>query len=233
MDAYGLSIQKNLKSVPGIDMDLSMGYGCSDSTIIFSGKDDVRTWLIHEGMSKKITFKDINGSKLKRSKVLYLTSDLIDNDNRKRVVKFLTRVAKESGTKIVLDINSVKNILREKEFMIQVMSQSDVIISSLDEAYLLFGENNPERILNILGNFADTIALKSSSGYYVKDKEKMFSISKTETGFHSGENFAAGLMYGYIEGFPIDKAAIIGSYLSSKEKIDENILDEIHNILIR
>jgi sugar/nucleoside kinase (ribokinase family) len=219
LDSFGIDIASQLKSV-NLDLDLKMGYGCTDSKIFFKTPDNTVTRNYHLGMSKNMTFNEIDSVKVKNARNLFITGNLLDNSGRIRIAKFVTRIAKESDTNIIFDINNVRNIVNDRNTILEIMKTADVNIISLDEAYMLFETNNPEHILTKLSEFAPINVLKQKDKYFVGEHGRQYCVTKMDGGSRfADEFFAAGFVFGYNQKYGIDKATIIGSYMASKKEI--------------
>ncbi len=230
MDEFGMITQKEL-SKARIKMDFNTGFGSTDSCLsIRTGKTTSR--LRHKGISSNISFKEVDVISLKKSDAVFLDGNLLSSRNRIRVARFITRIAKESGCKIIFDTYNVENITNNKESFIELMKESDVIISSYDEAFLLLDLSDRNKILKKMSEFGRTIILKERKQYTIVHDGKIFSVERLAWNKqYSNQYFAAGFIFGFLGGYDIQKTGIIASYLSGKEFIDDSILDELHKIL--
>lgn len=230
LDSSGVDIQAVLSNSM-VDLDFKVGYGCTDTKVIFKTPDNKTTKNHHHGVSRNITYQEVDSVKLKESRNLLITGDLFDYPNRIRLAKFLTRIAKESETKIIFDLKNVNNIMKAKNAFKNFVDSADVVIASLDEAYFLYGTNQPEVLMHKMTQNGQIAVLKMKDNYIVQNKKQVFNVSRLEnTSRFFDEFFAAGFIFGYNQEYSVDKAAIIASYLASKNEIDENILDELHKI---
>lgn len=231
LDSFGIDVASQLENV-NLDLDLKMGYGCTDSKIFFKTPDNIMTRHYHRGMSKNMNFNEIDSVKIKHARNLFITGNLIDNIGRIRIAKFVTRIAKESDTKIIFDVNNVKNIVNNRKSIIEFMKMTDVNIISLDEAYMLFETNKPQEILAKLSEFAPINVLKQKDKYFVVDSGNQYSVTRNPGQSRFADQFfAAGFLFGYNQEYGIDKAVIIGSYMASKQEIGNSILEELHEIM--
>ncbi len=230
MDEFGLISQKELKNTR-IDFDFKTGFGCTDSCLTFIFPSNYKSKHTHEGVSKNITYKDIDVIKLKQSKELLIDANLLDTKNRMRVAQFLTRIANESDCRIIFELNNIDNILKNKDIAKEIIDRSDVVISSFENAYLYLNENNIESIMQNLGKPTSIKILKTKKEFLASQNNKTISISKvTNKSRYSNEYFTAGFIFGFSHNYDLEKSCILGSYLSGKEFVDDNILDDLHRV---
>ncbi|MFW6231145.1 MAG: PfkB family carbohydrate kinase [Nanoarchaeota archaeon] len=227
MDEFGMAVQKELSKLR-VETDFKLGFGCTDSrmVLIASGLMNRHT---HKGISKNITFREIDSVKLKQAKNLLFYGDLLDTTNRIRLARFITRIAYESDTKIVFDLHSPTAMTSQKKEVLQIMERSSVVISSLDEAYFLFDKNDRLELLKELGSHAPVAILKTKENYLVNDHGKFLQVARMpmHSKYHD-EYFAAGFIFGHTQDYGAERSAIIGSFLAGKPFIDDRILDELH-----
>lgn len=230
MDEFGLITQKELMNTR-INFDFKTGFGCTDSCMTFLLPDLSSTRHKHEGISKKLSYKDIDVIKLKQSKNLFLDANLLDSVSRMRVARFISRIAKESESNIIFELNNINNLTKNIELAKELILKSDVVISSFESAYLLFNESDKQKLMRKMGEEKTVRILKTRDEYLISHNNKEFSVSKVKPkSRYSNEFFTAGFIFGFNQGYGIEKSCIIGSYLSSKEKIDDEILDDLHRV---
>ncbi|MFW5852636.1 MAG: PfkB family carbohydrate kinase [Nanoarchaeota archaeon] len=230
MDEFGLRVQKELAQTK-VGLDLSTGFGCTDSALTFITPDYNQTRKRHVGISTNISYKDVNVIKIKQSNNMLLDGNLLNSRNRIRIAKYASRIAKESDSKIIFDINNTDNVIKNKTAFLEIIELADVIICSLENAFLLLEEGNVDKIVKKLGEDRDAIIIKRKKDYLLNSKDGLTTISKMPSqSKHFEEYFTAGFTFGYNQGYSKDKACIIGSYLSGNDFIDENILDELNEI---
>ena len=230
MDALGVIINKELKKTR-MSIDFDIGHGSTDSRFTLHSLDNTMTRYVHQGMNKSITYKDLDSVKIKQSHILFVDSSLLTTQNRIRISKFIMRIAKESDCKIVFDLHNSAVIEDNKETITECIKNSDVVISSLDSGYFLYGDTKAYNLLGKLGSNNQTAIVKDRDGFKIKDKDRFFSVSKLKNKsqyFH--EYFAAGILFGLRQSYNMQQSGVIGSYLASKDKITDSILDELHQV---
>ena len=230
MDEFGLISQKELKNTR-IDFDFKTGFGCTDSCLTFVFPSKSTSKHKHEGISKNISYKDIDVIKLKQSKELLIDANLLDTRNRMRVAQFLTRIASESDCRIIFELNNIDNVLKNKEFAKEIIDKSDVIISSFENAFLYLEENNTDKIMQKLAKPSSVKILKTKKEFLANQNNKTIAISRlADKSKYKNEYFTAGFIFGFNHDYDLEKSCILGSYLSGKEFIDDSILDDLHRV---
>jgi sugar/nucleoside kinase (ribokinase family) len=230
MDEFGLVVQKELNKLR-TEFDFKVGFGCTDSRLTFKTPDTEKTRHHHVGISKNISYKDINSVKIKQAKNLLIESQLLDNSPRLRLAQFITRIASESECNVVFDLNDVHSIIDNKENVLQLLTTANTVIAPLDLAYLLFEENDIQKLLAKMKQTASVAVLKTGKEYIVSNETETYSIGKMkELSPYHDEYFTAGFLFGQNQEYGLEKSAILGSYLASKQMIDDSILDELHKV---
>ena len=230
LDEFGFAIQKELEKTR-IDLNLKSGMGCSSCKIIFENNKEIYSKKKHEGISKHMSYEDINIIKLKESKTIILTSEMFSTDKKTQITKFVTRISKENNVKIVFLINNINYIIKS-QIAKKIISESDILISPFENAYLLYNESNKIKLLNLMGKTSAIKILITAKEFLVSKGNTNLSISKTnKKSKYEHQFFCAGFLFGFLEDYGLEKSAIIGSYLAGKEKIDDSILDELHQLM--
>lgn len=146
-----------------------------------------------------------------KCKILYLAS--LEN------IAFLSRLseaARKSRLKVALNPGAlIANQGLDKAY--PVIMNTDIYISSMNEAHRLFGTENLEELRNkILSIGPSTIAITlGSKGCFVADKSSSYNIPpikvkvKDTTG--AGDAFTAGFLAATISGKPLAEAGYTGS----------------------
>ncbi len=230
MDEFGMVCQKELERT-SMTTDFKIGFGCTDSNIILETGGNKPAVVRHKGISSRINYQDVDVLKTRASRCVLIQSSLIEMNSMRRAIMFMARMAKENNTKIILDMDSPKAIMESKDELKSLMDISDIIVLPYDQAYLLLEQNDTDQIIKMARKEAQTLVLKESKRLtFVTDKDN-FSISGERRSKVSGNHFIAGMIFGTAMGYKLRDTARIAAYMSTKDIIDENILDELNSLL--
>jgi sugar/nucleoside kinase (ribokinase family) len=121
--------------------------------------------------------------------------------------------------KIALDLASY-NVVEAKleDFREIVEKYADIVFANEEEAKAFTGEE-PARALEILSGMCDIAVIKTGSeGSMIRRGEEIIKVGtakvklKDTTG--AGDLYASGFLYGYANGYSLDKCGLFGSVLA-------------------
>ncbi len=231
MDEFGMICQRELERTR-IDVDFKIGFGCTDSCLKLRTPEDPEVRLKHRGISKSISYQEIDVLKTKSAKCILIETALLDTGPRRRAANFAARIARDNDSKIIFDVNSVEVVLNHKEAVMEMMALADAIIISSDQAYLLFGENIDKNSIGNIKKDNQFLAVKGNKGFNIYAKKDSFFVEKIgKRTKYEKEFFTAGITLGIAMGYRAREIGKIASFMSSKESIDDSILDELNRLV--
>jgi len=128
------------------------------------------------------------------------------------------KAAKKAGSLISLDLASFTVVEESKEFLEKnVMDYVDILIANEDEAHVFTGYSNDRKAIEALSEKADIAVLKvgkrgsfiARAGRIIKVKPMGSGSAIDTTG--AGDLWAAGFLFGLVNGFPLEKCGKLGS----------------------
>ncbi|MCJ7821339.1 MAG: adenosine kinase [Bacteroidales bacterium] len=180
--------------------------------------DSERTFATHLGAATELVPDDLNNFTFKGYDILYLEGYLILN---MPLVEKVCRLAKEQEMCIAIDLASF-NVVADMlpQFHEIVEKYVDIIFANEDEARALTGLG-PREALDALASKCYIAVVKvGQEGSWIKRGEEVIKVDALKvspvdtTG--AGDLYAAGFLYGYSNGFSLDKCGIFGSILAGK-----------------
>lgn len=133
------------------------------------------------------------------------------------VVKAI-ELARKHGVIVVFDPNFRRKLWSEKqakEVLLHIASQADIVLPGVDEAELLTGKSEPEKMAQQLySNGASCVVIKlgEKGAYYFSEDTKGFvsgfPVSHVVDPVGAGDGFAAGFLSGLLDGLSIKDAVI-------------------------
>jgi sugar/nucleoside kinase (ribokinase family) len=144
------------------------------------------------------------------------------------------QLAKEAGLEVSLDLAS-HNVVRENLAFLQEMvgRYVDIVFANEDESMAFSGKNSPaEALVSISPRCRIAVVKLGKSGSLVKRQDEEHRVecipAKAVDTTGAGDLYAAGFLYGLIQGYSLPVCGRIGSLLSGKvvevvgAKLDES-----------
>lgn len=186
--------------------------------------DTQRTFAVYYGAAAKLNESEISEETVKKSRIFHTTGYEFESLNK--VVKKAASLAKKNNVKVSFDLADPGVVKRNIEDMKKFIHEYvNIIFANEDEAKAFTGMA-PEEAVKELSNTAEFAIVKlGSNGSLISHKGKIIKISAEKanaidtTG--AGDMYAAGILYGIIKGFSMEKAGRIASYAAARvvEKI--------------
>lgn len=126
--------------------------------------------------------------------------------------------AKAAGAMVSLDLASYTIVKASKEFLEELIEKYvDILIANEDEAEAFTGFFDEEKAIEALSKRAPIAVLKvGKRGSYIAEGARIYRIGPLGNGdamdtTGAGDLWAAGFLFGLVQGFPIEKCGAIGS----------------------
>lgn len=177
-----------------------------------------RTMATFLGASRHITDKDIKEDIIRDSKVTYLEGYLWDEEDAKNAINKAIQIAHKHGRKVAFSLSDAFCVERHRdEFMELIKNHVDIVFANQVEAKSLFLEDDLRKIYSRATGLAETfIITKSEDGSTIITNDEIHNVDAVRvkdlydvTG--AGDLFASGFLYGYVNGYPLDKCGRLGS----------------------
>lgn len=188
---------------------------------------------------------NLNEDYIANSKYLHITgiTPALSKNCYETVVKAI-EIAHKHHVIVVFDPNVRYKLWskdRAKQVLLEIASQSDIILPGIDEGLFLFGERDPEVIARRFYDYgASTVAVKlgADGAHYLSDNEHGvvpgFDVKNVIDPVGAGDGFAAGLLSGLLEGLTLKKAVERGNAVGALVTMacgDVEGLPERHRLL--
>jgi len=145
-DSPGRDIVENLKQFSVSTKLIAIApRGATGYSTLLTMKDGERTALVHRGVSKQLTFKDINQTAIKKAKWIYLTSLGGNLALSKKIIK----LAHDSNTKIMWNPGS-KELEAGASKLKTILPMIDVLNLNKEEKLM-----HQSAVYHALNNFKD------------------------------------------------------------------------------
>lgn len=169
-----------------------------------------RTMATYLGISGKLNKEDINGALISQAKVLYFEGYLWDSPSAREAITYAISIAKEYKVKVAFTLSDPFCVDRHRaDFLKLAENDIDILMSNEREACALYQEQDVRRVLHHMQGLCELAAVtRSEKGSVLLHQGEAHMIDPVRvehvydvTG--AGDLYAAGLLYGYINGYPI------------------------------
>lgn len=225
-DEFGNQFERGLEKI-GVKSDLCRKTLSTGSSIILISNDAERTQNTYLGACQEYTKEDINEEMIKQSKYLYFAGYMWDTESQKEALARAINIAKKNQTKIVFDVADPFAVNRSKEdFLAIIKNDVDFVLSNFEEAKSMTGKEEKNEVLKSMMELNPNGVVKDGgNGSYIYSDGQIYEIPAYDvtvvdtTG--AGDMYAAGIIYGLVKGYDMERTGRIASY--SAAKIVENI----------
>jgi len=186
--------------------------GCSLSIITPDAQRSMFTYL---GASAETRPEDISVHCFKNAAVVLVEGYLLYNPD---LIKASLSAAKKAGAKIALDLASY-TVVAESRALLEHLVEAyvDILIANEDEAEAYTGQSDERKALEALAAKADIAVLKvGPRGSYVTHAGDTTTVTPMGDGkaldtTGAGDLWAAGFLFGLVNGYSIDHCGRLGS----------------------
>ena len=198
--------------------------GVTGTSIVLTTEDAERTMNTHLGICRELSKDDIDVDVLLESKLMHTTGYKWDTESQKGALEFAMSNSKENGIEISFDIADPFCVERNiSDFKRIISNYVDLLFGNNEEAKILTGKSDPAEAGKIISEMGPKIVLVKDGcrGSYLFYNGKMSKIdiykaSEVLDSTGCGDVYAGGFLYGYTQGYEIEKCAKIASLVASK-----------------
>ncbi len=218
-----------------------LSYGQSDTghAIALVSPDSERTFATYLGSAVELAESDITPELFKDYGYFHIEGYLVQNH---KLIEKAVKVAKQCGLTVSLDLASFNVVESNMDFLKAVIKQYvDIVFANEEEAKVYTGEIPGKAIDIIAGDCNIAVVKVGEKGSLIKKGDKLHSVGiipvKCIDTTGAGDLYAAGFIYGLVNGLPLEKCGRIGAILSGKvievmgAKMDESKWMEIKQMV--
>jgi sugar/nucleoside kinase (ribokinase family) len=187
----------------------------TSASVVLVDSAGERTFLHLPGANGRLSLGDFDEESLFSARVLHVAGALVMPDLDGRPTAALLERAKARGLTTSLD--TVWDATGRWERLAPSLPHLDLFVPSLAEAAAVSGEQEPAAVAAWLREQGvGTVALKlGAEGCYVSSDEFEGLVAAPEVaavdGTGAGDAFAAGLLYGHLAGWPLERSAALAN----------------------
>jgi sugar/nucleoside kinase (ribokinase family) len=219
-DATGDAYVESIRSF-GVHAAITRKDVATGVSVILVTPDGERTMNTYLGACREFSPEDLDADALSVSRILHLTGYLWDTENQRRATQRAVEIARERGITISLDIADPFAVQRYRaEFLPFIPRYADILFANREELSLLTGTTCDEDCIEAASSLARTVVMKTGAeGCIVSREGRTERVPgvrvKVRDTTGAGDAFAAGFLYGLLEGFDLIPCAEIANRLAA------------------
>ena len=195
--------------VPGSDLPTSR-------SMIFVTPDGERSMNTYLGISAEVSPDDVDPAVMAASEVVFLEGYLFDKDKGKAAFQKAARACRAAGGRAGIALSDPFCVDRHRaDFRRLVAHEMDYVIGNQQEWTSLYQVNDLDEALALAAADCRTVVCTRSGDpvVLIHDGQRVEAPVNTvvpvdATG--AGDQFAAGFLYGYVRGLPLETAGRMG-----------------------
>jgi sugar/nucleoside kinase (ribokinase family) len=177
--------------------------------------DAQRSMFTCLGAAAEMLPEDISENFFENAAVVHIEGYLLFNP---QLILKVLKTAKASGALVSLDLPSYNVVKESHELLKHIVETSvDILMANEDEAQAYTGQADETRALNALAQKVDIAVLKiGERGSLIAYNNERVPIRPQGSGdaidsTGAGDLWAAGFLYGLVNGYPLEKCGALGS----------------------
>jgi sugar/nucleoside kinase (ribokinase family) len=177
--------------------------------------DAQRSMFTCLGAAAEMLPEDISENLFENAAVVHIEGYLLFNP---QLILKVLKTAKASGALVSLDLPSYNVVKESHELLRHIVETSvDILMANEDEAQAYTGQADEARALNDLAEKVDIAILKiGERGSLIAHNNEIVPIRPQGSGHAidstgAGDLWAAGFLYGRVNGYPLEKCGALGS----------------------
>ena len=225
-DEFGNIFAHDIRSAGvAFDTPRSVGGAPTARSLILVTPDGERTMNTFLGVSPELSPRDVDPALIAASRIVYLEGYLFDRPAAQAAFRHAADIAEKSKREVALTLSDSFCVDRHRlEFLELIRNRVDILFANESEITALYGTTSFEEASRQAKSDAKVAVLtRSAKGSVIFKGDKAVSVPATPirqvvdtTG--AGDLYAAGFLYGYAAGKPLDVCGHLGS-LSAAEII--------------
>ena len=245
------NLYKEILKKNGVEYSTESASGPTGTCCVLVTPDGERTMLTFLGVSTEIGPEDINESGILNSRLVYIEGYMWGSDKTRLAANHVINIARSNNIPIALSLSDPGFVsLFADEFKQIVTNSIDIIFCNEHEAAIYSNvdqesgdeKSNRELSLSKLGLDCDLVFMTcGASGAYISNRGRQeFVNARAVSAIDStgaGDAFAAGAIFGLVNGESPEDAAKLGSYAAALvvqnfgPRVSESLINKKDEIL--
>ena len=202
-------------------------------------KDSERTFATYLGASQELSKEHVTPEKLDGWDLFYVEGYLVSNPE---MLNHALETAQKAGLNIAIDLASYNVVSENREYLLDIVkNRANIVFANEEEARALTGME-PEEALDFIASMCDIAVVKiGKKGALAKHGDMTVRIAPVEANVidttGAGDMFAAGFLWGLVNGKTLQQCGDIGSLLAANiievtgAKMDETRWEKISRMI--
>lgn len=191
--------------------------------LILVTPDGERTMNTFLGVSVHFAPGDLDAGMIEAAKVVYLEGYLFDREEAKAAFKEAARLARKSGAKVALSLSDAFCVDRHRaDFLALIRDGADIVFANEKEITSLYEVNSFAEAADAAMRDCELAVLtRSDAGSVIVSKGETIRVTPDlvsavvdVTG--AGDLYAAGFLYGFTNGAPLEICGQLGSLAAAE-----------------
>jgi sugar/nucleoside kinase (ribokinase family) len=199
------------------------GGAATASSHILITPDGQRSMNTFLGCASVLSEADMGVGKISAAEILYVEGYLWDAPGTKAAIRAAIAHAKASSRKVALTLSDAFCVGRwREEFKTLLASDVDIVFANEAEAKALHETESFDRAFQEFRNWGKTVALtRSEHGSVVTEGGRVHildadPVARVEDTTGAGDQYAAGFLFGYARGLPLDICGRLGGLAAAE-----------------
>ena len=183
----------------------------------FITPDGQRTFATYLGAAATLEAAELNPQWFEGYDIFYIEGYLVQNH---ALIEAAVRLARQAGLTVCIDLASYNVVEAERDFFLQLLTQTDIVFANEQEAEALTGSNRVGENLEYLAKLCCIAVLKvGKDGVWVRRGDVQLhhparEVEKVVDTTAAGDYFSAGFLHAYTLGASPEECAALGSFLA-------------------
>ena len=177
--------------------------------------DAQRSMFTYLGASAEARPEEITEKLFENAAIVHIEGYLLFNPN---LIRAILNVAKASGATVSLDLASFTVVNQSRKLLKKIINEFvDILLANEDEATAYTGHADESLAIKSLAEEVDIAVLKvGARGSYIAHDGNILEVAPKGAGqaldtTGAGDLWAAGFLYGLVNGYPLEKCGELGS----------------------
>lgn len=223
-DSLGEVFRRDMKAQGVLFNTVPLAIGAPTARcLILVTPDGQRTMNTYLGAAVELSPIDVDEELVSDSRIIYLEGYLFDPPHAKESFRVASEIAHRASRKVALTLSDPFCVNRHREdFQKFVENHVDILFANEQEAMALYETDTFEDAVESLKGSCEVIAItRSEKGSVIIAGEKVIQVPAEPVNHvvdttGAGDQYAAGFLYGYTKGMPLDVCGRLASMAAAE-----------------
>jgi len=219
-DEFGLRIRTRLHQLGIVGKLQENNTVATGSCVILVTADGERTMNTNLGASRVYNETIVPHQEIADAKILHFCGYQWDTDQQKAAIRAAIKTAKSKDTLLSFDLADPFVVDRHRAELIEIIeNDADIVFSNREEARLLYNTTAEDAAKRIAATKAIAVVKLGADGAMICKGDEVIRVGAKKTHVvdttAAGDMFAAGFLYGYLNGVPLARCGEIAAHLAA------------------